>query len=328
VTQAIGGGPVIVRDGQPIGNANEEFTRSQLEPLHPRTAIGQTADGRILLVAVDGRSDASAGITIPRLAQELVRLGAVTAMALDAGGSTTIAFDGRVLNTPSDGAERPIGDALMLLYHGVYLPPPRAAIVSPNGDGFADVQEVGYKLVRPSMVRVDLLAPDGTVAFHDEGPREPGWYPLTLAPADGQPPLPEGRWRWVVSATDAAGLVSGGEQRFTVDNTLASLRLTKRTLRVHGRRGGAMRLRFQVTRPTSVQVRVEATDGTVVRLLARRRVAPGREEIRWDGFVRGRRVAADGRYRLRVISVNKVGKAELYGDVVVRRKEPTFEVAG
>jgi hypothetical protein len=57
-------------------------------------------------------------------------------------------------------------------------------------------------------------------------------------------------------------------------------------------------------------------------------VAPGREEIRWDGFVRGRRVAADGRYRLRVISVNKVGKAELYGDVVVRRKEPTFEVAG
>ena len=60
-----------------------------------------------MLVAVDGRQPGySIGLTNSELAQALVRLGAVRAMGLDSGGSTTMAFDGAVLNRPSDGRER------------------------------------------------------------------------------------------------------------------------------------------------------------------------------------------------------------------------------
>ena len=88
MSDAIGGGPVIVRDGKPVYQANEDFTPEQLRPRHPRTAVGQLTDGRILLVAVDGRSEESSGVNLLELAQEMIRLGAVNAMALDAGGSS------------------------------------------------------------------------------------------------------------------------------------------------------------------------------------------------------------------------------------------------
>ena len=105
VVDAVGGGPLIVQNGQPVFRALEMFTSSQLSLRHPRTAVGQRADGRIIFVAVDGRQPGySTGMTNFELAQTMVRLGAVTASALDAGGSTTMAFDGKVLNRPSDRA--------------------------------------------------------------------------------------------------------------------------------------------------------------------------------------------------------------------------------
>ena len=55
LVHAIGGGPVIVRNGAPVFRAGEAFTTSQLSPRAPRTAVGQLADGRVILVAVDGR---------------------------------------------------------------------------------------------------------------------------------------------------------------------------------------------------------------------------------------------------------------------------------
>ena len=85
----------------PVFRAGEAFTHAQLAPRAPRSAVGQLADGRIVLVAVDGRQPGySVGMTNFELAQTLVRLGAVTGMALDSGGSTTMAFDGALLNRP------------------------------------------------------------------------------------------------------------------------------------------------------------------------------------------------------------------------------------
>ena len=112
IAQAVGGGPVLVRDGSPVFRANEAFTSSQLAPRHPRTAVGQLADGRIVIVVADGRrAGYSVGMTNFELAQTLVRLGAVTASALDGGGSSTLAFDGTLLNRPSDpGGERPVSN--------------------------------------------------------------------------------------------------------------------------------------------------------------------------------------------------------------------------
>ena len=70
---ASGGGPVLVRAGKPVFRANEQFTPDQLLARTARTAVGQLADGRLLLVTVDGAQPGySAGVTNFELALELV----------------------------------------------------------------------------------------------------------------------------------------------------------------------------------------------------------------------------------------------------------------
>ena len=180
---AIGGGPQIVRNAAPIFRAGEVFTTKQLGPRAPRSAVGQLRDGRILLVAVDGRQPGySVGLTNWELAQALVRLGAVTGMALDSGGSTTMAFDGQLLNRPSDGVERRISTGLAFLYRGVFAPEPPAR-VSPNGDGVDDTPNLAYRVVRPSSVTVTLRAPDGSTPVSTTAQQAPGTYPVPFPAA-------------------------------------------------------------------------------------------------------------------------------------------------
>jgi hypothetical protein len=187
IVDAIGGGPQIVRDGVPVFRSGEAFTSAQLTPRAPRTGLGQLGNGSIVLVTVDGRQPGySVGMTNFELAQTLVRLGAVTGMAFDGGGSSTMAFDGALLNRPS-GSERPIANAFMFLYTGVYLPPP-APVVSPNGDGIDDEPGLRYKLVRPSTVVVTLRAPDGSVAYTETAEKASGTYELPFPPPPSPPP--------------------------------------------------------------------------------------------------------------------------------------------
>ncbi|NLH76279.1 MAG: phosphodiester glycosidase family protein, partial [Acidobacteria bacterium] len=82
-----------------------------------RTAVGVRADGRLLLVTVDGRQpEHSVGMSIAELAALIGELGAVEALNMDGGGSTTMVVGGRVVNGPSDlTGERPVGDALLLV---------------------------------------------------------------------------------------------------------------------------------------------------------------------------------------------------------------------
>ena len=191
VSDAIGGGPVLVRDGAPVYRSNEAFTTSQLAPRGPRTAVGQRADGGIVLLTTDGRQPGfSVGMTNFELAQALVRYGAVRGMALDGGGSSTMAFEGAVLNSPSDGRERAVSTALMLQYYGVYAPPPLETVVSPNGDGVAEQQKLAFKIVRPSTVTATLTAPDGSIAWQESGAREPGTYDVAFPPSPPPPPPP------------------------------------------------------------------------------------------------------------------------------------------
>ncbi|GAA3805170.1 phosphodiester glycosidase family protein [Sphaerisporangium flaviroseum] len=108
---ALGSGEVLVRDGEAI-----DFPPSTgNDALKPRTAIGWGEGGRrLLLVTVDGSANFSAGLTFDETARLMVRLGAREAFMLDGGGSSDIVArvpgDGRVsvVNTPSDGGERPI----------------------------------------------------------------------------------------------------------------------------------------------------------------------------------------------------------------------------
>jgi exopolysaccharide biosynthesis protein len=80
----------------------------------PRTAIGQTAQGHVLLVVVDGRQKASIGATFEDLQTILFANGAINAINLDGGSSSTMVFQGRVVNNPSDGEkERLLPNAIL-----------------------------------------------------------------------------------------------------------------------------------------------------------------------------------------------------------------------
>jgi len=91
---------------------------------HPRTALGLTEDGVVLLVTVDGRTAAGKGMTEPELAQHMIWLGATQAINLDGGGSTTMWVDGMSVNGivshPSDNetadhhGERWVSDGLLV----------------------------------------------------------------------------------------------------------------------------------------------------------------------------------------------------------------------
>ena len=335
VGDAIGGGPVLVRSGRPVYRANEAFETSLLAPRHPRTAVGQTADGRILLVAVDGRqSGYSVGMTTFEMAQTLVRLGAVRGMQLDGGGSTTLAFDGKILNRPSGQTERPISTALMLFYYGVFAQPPLVPVVSPNGDGVAEEQALSFKVVRPSNVTATLTAPDGTVAFTETAARPPGTYEVPFPPVPAPPPPPdpslppppapeplppvEGRWTLSLASTDDQGLTSSAVRRFAVNSTLGFPKLEPVRLALPPR-GANATVRWTQTRAARVKVTVETMEGVLIRVTALRRFEPGEQAVVWNGRQASGKLAAGGRYVVRVAATNELGSVILEQPLIVRR---------
>ena len=83
---------------------------------HPRTVIGKAGDGRIWLIAVDGRNKTlSLGMNFAELQGLVTRLGLVEALNLDGGGSTTMFVQGAVVNHPSDaGGPRRVSDAIVV----------------------------------------------------------------------------------------------------------------------------------------------------------------------------------------------------------------------
>jgi hypothetical protein len=298
VTDAVSAGPTLVKNGKPIFNAGEALTPVQLHGRDPRTAIGQLADGTVVMVAVDGRRRGwSVGITNWELAQTLVRYRCVTGFALDSGGSTTVAFDGTVLNRPSDSyGERPVGEALVIAYTGVYVPPP-APTLSPNADGVGDVETLSYKLVRPSTVSAKIVGPDGSVRELDTGAKQPGRYKLLW---DGLG-APEGRYHWNVTATDDTGQVSTDDRVFTLDDTLGFLRVGKR----------ARTISFVLTRDATVRVAIERPSGEILRTVAAGPRPAGPVTVRWNGRDgRGRRVPL-GTYVVRVAATSELGLSQL-----------------
>jgi hypothetical protein len=102
---AIGGGPVLVHGGRMRITNDEErmFMGRAREDLHPRTAMGYTADGRLLILAVEGRHKGVAeGASLTDLADILLSLGAVEALNLDGGGSSCLLVMGKETIKPSD----------------------------------------------------------------------------------------------------------------------------------------------------------------------------------------------------------------------------------
>ncbi|MEX2102858.1 MAG: phosphodiester glycosidase family protein [Gaiellaceae bacterium] len=316
VSDAVGGGPVLVRNGTPVFSAGEEFSSSQLRPRHPRTAVGQLADGRILLAAFDGRRSDSAGLSTAQLAAEMARLGAQTAMAFDAGGSTTIAWDGKVLNTPSDGRERAVANSVMVFYYGVYVRPPRFASFSPNGDRVKDVQRLAAKVVRRSAVDAQLFRPNGELAWR----YQETVTPTTIHKDLGGAGVEEGRWKWVVRAVDEGGRESTMTREFTVNSTLGFMLVSKKRVVVRPRRGGRVVASWRLANTADLRVRVvNAKDRPVRRLYAKADVAPANYATVWNGKNARGKVVPAGLYTIEVRVVNALGVDTLERTVRVRR---------
>lgn len=109
----IGGNPLIVYKGRVLRNVVTDC--GYLCQLHPRSAVGITPEGKVLFVVVDGRREGVRGMYLNELARWFVNNGADRAMTFDGGGAAEMWIKGEVVNTPSDGHERPVLNALVLL---------------------------------------------------------------------------------------------------------------------------------------------------------------------------------------------------------------------
>ncbi|GIG28816.1 exopolysaccharide biosynthesis protein [Cellulomonas marina] len=116
-------GPAIVEDGAVVDGIEDvevdtNVGNHSIQGDQPRTLVGVVDDNHLLFVVVDGRSPGySAGVTMTEAAQMMLDLGATTAYNLDGGGSSTMVFDGALVNDPlGKGTERGTSDILYLGY--------------------------------------------------------------------------------------------------------------------------------------------------------------------------------------------------------------------
>lgn len=106
---ALGGGPVLVQNGAIRITNNEErkFTGKAINDKHPRTAMGYTADNKLIILVIEGRFPGRAeGATLTQTAQILMDLGCVEALNLDGGGSSCLLVNGKETITPSDNKKQ------------------------------------------------------------------------------------------------------------------------------------------------------------------------------------------------------------------------------
>jgi len=112
VADAIAASPQILDNREIIAPTNCGYICYR----HPRTGVGITAKGKVLLFVVDGRDPGrSVGMNLAQFARLMRREGAVDGMNFDGGGSTTMIVNGKVVNRPSDGQQRPRANALLVL---------------------------------------------------------------------------------------------------------------------------------------------------------------------------------------------------------------------
>lgn len=115
--QVLSFGPGLVEDGNIVVDGASEVGRAMTS--NPRTAIGQVSQLHYMVIVSDGRTSESEGLSLLQLAQELKDLGCTVAYNLDGGGSSTMVFNGKVVNKPTSGrsiGERKVSDIVYIGY--------------------------------------------------------------------------------------------------------------------------------------------------------------------------------------------------------------------
>jgi hypothetical protein len=156
MSDIVGGFPLLVDEGVALDfpDCTTSFCRR-----NPRTAVGLSEDGRRLILAViDGRTTRSVGMSLPEEAALMVELGAWRALNLDGGGSSAmfVEAEGGVVNAPSDGSERKVGNHLGLAVAPASDagPPDAASDPAPGPDAAAPpapTPDAGAALVDPEI---------------------------------------------------------------------------------------------------------------------------------------------------------------------------------
>jgi hypothetical protein len=298
VTAALGGGPVLVRNGVPVFRSLEDFTNDQVTARDPRAGVGQLADGRVILVAVDGGQPGySVGLTAYELGQAMARLGAVTAAGVEAGDDVTVAFDGQVLNHPRNG-EHAVREALLVQYFGIYAAEPPLSLLT--GEPGKTEEPLSYKLVRPALVTAQLIGPDGVAHVLEANVQhDPGSYPFLFSAFDK-----EGTWHWNVTAVDDLKRTSTIDRTFRYDTTLRALVAPRPA-------HGAATFRFTLSRPASVELRIETRGGVAIRALAAVSLQPGPQSLTWDGRLPLGSKAFGGAYVAHLVVTSDVGASDI-----------------
>ena len=111
-------GPALVENGEISVETNEEVGQAMAS--NPRTAIGIIAENHYIIVVSDGRTSESKGLSLYQMAEVMKSYGVKTAYNLDGGGSSTLYFNGQVINKPTTGgnkiSERAVSDIVYIGY--------------------------------------------------------------------------------------------------------------------------------------------------------------------------------------------------------------------
>ena len=313
-TDAIGGGPALVRGGTAITAAGEGFTGSQTTSRTSRSAVGQEADGTTLFVTVEGPSQGRPGMTAADQAGLLKSLGAQTAVAMDAGGSAQLAVrDDLVI--PWSGP-RSLSDVVVMSYRGATVEPLPFRL-SPNADR---VDDAATTVIRSPLAGVATV----TVARRTGRPSKRVWR-ARLGPGSAKVnidpkrlKLSDGVYYVVVKQTPDDG--SGDTEqrrRVIVDRTLSSLNARSSTVKVGKRRQPRLGVTFRLLRPARATVRIRTSSGApLTTLMSGRPLRAGSRSVNWNRRVRSKLVS--GAVEVTVEARSPLGISGLVREVTLK----------
>ena len=116
--QVLSFGPALIENGTVVVSENDEVGKAKTS--NPRTTIGIIDDQHYMFMVTDGRTDESVGLSLFQLAEFMKEFGVMTAYNLDGGGSSTMYFNGEVINNPTTNGrsivERSVSDIVYIGY--------------------------------------------------------------------------------------------------------------------------------------------------------------------------------------------------------------------
>jgi hypothetical protein len=153
-TNLIQAGPMLIQNGQFVGNP-ETFKSDILDKRHPRTIMGSDGN-RMFWAVVDGRNSIhSRGATIEETRWIAKSLGLINAINMDGGGSSQLIWRGIMMNWPSDGKERPLPYALLMMPKGAEMIPKNVTVY-----GYENLDRGEYGEWGPATDAVESLIMD------------------------------------------------------------------------------------------------------------------------------------------------------------------------